>query len=57
MKKIETKIKDCFVIETEKHSDYRGYFQETFHEKKYKKYLPANTNFVQDNLSYSKKIL
>ena len=55
MKKIETKIKDCFLFETERYSDNRGYFQETFQKNRYDSFLPSKTNFVQDNLSYSIK--
>jgi len=36
------------------YSDSRGYFQETYQLEKYREYLPAGTQFVQDNLSYSK---
>lgn len=55
MKKIETKFKDCFLIDLISHIDDRGYFQETFHLKKYADLLPEKTTFVQDNLSKSKK--
>jgi dTDP-4-dehydrorhamnose 3,5-epimerase len=32
MKTTSTKIRDCYVIETEKHEDYRGFFQEIYNE-------------------------
>lgn len=50
-----TKLKDCYVINLKRFNDERGYFQETFHKKKYSKLFPENTSFVQDNLSKSKK--
>ena len=51
----KTKLKDCYSIKPIRHKDNRGYFQETFHQEKYSKFLPEGTNFVQDNLSKSKK--
>lgn len=55
MNLISTKLNDCFLIETIRHSDDRGYFQETYQKKRYASFLPTQTTFVQDNLSYSLK--
>jgi len=54
MRIINTPIKDCLVIESEVFRDQRGFFQETFHREKYH-FLSKEINFVQDNLSMSKK--
>lgn len=54
MKKLETKIKDCFIIETEVFGDSRGWFVETYSQEKFKS-LGLTAQFVQDNHSYSSK--
>ncbi len=43
------------IIEQPSYEDERGYFLETFHAPKYQDVLGADTIFVQDNLSYSKR--
>jgi len=49
----EKEIKGCFVIKPDVFGDTRGWFCETWHAKKYADLgLP---NFVQDNMSFSKK--
>lgn len=42
-------IKDCYVIECQRHLDNRGYFQEIFSKKYYK------MDVLQTNVSYSSK--
>lgn len=55
MRLIETKLKDCFVIEPNVFADDRGYFFESYNEEKFNKALGQNINFVQDNESFSSK--
>ncbi|WP_418510441.1 dTDP-4-dehydrorhamnose 3,5-epimerase [Corallibacter sp.] len=55
MRLIETKLKDCFVIEPNVFADDRGYFFESYNEEKFNKALDQNINFVQDNESFSSK--
>lgn len=52
VKKIDTSIKDLFIIETDIFKDARGYFYESYSEKKYND-LGLNFKFVQDNISKS----
>lgn len=52
LKKIETNIKDIFIIEPNVFKDARGFFYESFSEKKYNE-LGINQRFVQDNISES----
>jgi dTDP-4-dehydrorhamnose 3,5-epimerase len=47
------KITDVKIIKTKLHLDNRGYFFESFSEKK--QYNSLNVNFLQDNISLSKK--
>ena len=53
MKIIKYKIKGIFKILPSIHKDKRGYFFESYHEKKYKKIFFSK--FVQDDHSFSKK--
>ena len=55
MKLVETKLKDCFIIEPQVHVDSRGYFCETFNLKTFHSKIGFNVNFVQDNETYSSK--
>ncbi|GAA3777035.1 dTDP-4-dehydrorhamnose 3,5-epimerase [Corallibacter vietnamensis] len=55
MRLIETKLKDCFVVEPNVFADDRGYFFESYNEEKFNKALGQNINFVQDNESFSSK--
>jgi dTDP-4-dehydrorhamnose 3,5-epimerase len=48
MKITETYIKDLKIIEPEVFGDHRGYFLETFNQKKFEDF-GLNYNFVQDN--------
>jgi dTDP-4-dehydrorhamnose 3,5-epimerase len=54
MKTIHTKIKDLLIIEPKVYGDERGYFFETYQEKRYKENGIPYT-FVQDNRSKSTK--
>lgn len=53
IKAIETKLAGCFVIETQKFVDDRGYFVESFQQEKFNELTKTQTQFVQDNMSYS----
>ena len=53
MKITETKLKGCFIIEPTVFEDERGYFFESFNEKKLQEALGYIPNFVQDNQSKS----
>lgn len=51
----ETKLKGCFIIEPQIFNDKRGYFFESFNQKKINEFLGYSINFVQDNESFSSK--
>ena len=53
-KKIETAIKDVYIIEPTVYGDNRGYFMETYSKKDFEE-IGLNYDFVQDNQSKSKK--
>ena len=53
-KKIETSIKDVYIIEPTVFGDNRGYFMETYSKVDFEE-LGLNYDFVQDNQSKSKK--
>lgn len=55
MKIIKTKLKDCVIIEPKVHRDERGFFLETFQDKKYTDLAGINLPFVQDNHSHSSR--
>lgn len=55
MKAIETKLKGCFILEPVKYGDSRGYFFESFNDNTFRSLTGANTQFVQDNQSFSSK--
>ena len=60
MKLIQTAIPDVVLIEPAVYEDERGWFMESFNEKRFHKELqklslPVPRPFVQDNHSYSKK--
>ncbi len=54
MKVIETSIEGVLILEPRVFSDDRGFFMETYHEKRYRD-SGISCTFVQDNLSFSKK--
>ena len=49
------KIKDLLLIKPRIFEDDRGLFYESFNEEKYKGVLGDGVQFVQDNISISKK--
>ena len=51
----ETGLLGCFVIQPEIFNDTRGYFYETFNQKRFNSKLGLNIHFVQDNESLSSK--
>ena len=53
MKIINTKLKDCLIIEPQVFGDDRGFFLETFQSNRYKNEANIDLNFVQDNHSRS----
>lgn len=55
MVKIDTTLKDCYVIEPKVFKDDRGYFYESFNLNKFNELLGLKENFVQDNQSKSVK--
>ena len=55
MKVEATKIKDLFLISPSVFKDKRGYFFESFNQKKFQELTNIKTNFVQDNQSLSSK--
>ncbi len=55
MKIEETILKGVIIIEPDVFSDDRGFFSETFQEKRYQDILGNDVHFVQDNFSSSKK--
>ncbi|MDA9999113.1 dTDP-4-dehydrorhamnose 3,5-epimerase [bacterium] len=55
MKVIETKLKDCVIIEPKVFGDERGFFLETFQAKRYAAQAGITLPFVQDNHSCSSR--
>lgn len=55
MKRIYTSIEDCFIIEPSVFEDNRGYFFETFNQKKFNDLAGYEIDFVQDNEAFSSK--
>lgn len=51
----ETKLKGCFILEPTVFEDDRGYFIESFNQKKFDTALGHSVNFLQDNQSFSGK--
>lgn len=51
----ETTLKDCFLIKPNIIKDERGYFLESFHQKKFNDGIGQSVNFLQDNQSLSTK--
>lgn len=54
MKIIDSKLPEVKIIEPEIFKDDRGYFFESFNQKKFNDLLNVNLSFVQDNQSFSK---
>ena len=55
MKIIYTKIEGVKIIEPQVFGDSRGFFLESFSQKRYREMLDINIDFVQDNHSRSSK--
>ena len=55
MKVIETKLKDCVIIEPKVFGDERGFFLETFQAERYADQAGITLPFLQDNHSRSSK--
>jgi len=51
----ETKLKGCFILEPSIFEDDRGYFFESFNQKKFNELIGSEVTFVQDNQSFSTK--
>jgi dTDP-4-dehydrorhamnose 3,5-epimerase len=50
---IETKLKNCFILEPRVFEDERGYFFESFNQKTFEELTGMSGKFVQDNQSSS----
>ena len=55
MEVIQTEIPDVKIVKPKVYGDERGFFLETFEQKRYQKMLGISLNFVQDNHSQSQK--
>ena len=55
MKCTETFIDGLLEIDLDIYSDERGFFYEAFNQKLFNEMTLSNHNFVQDNISFSKK--
>jgi len=51
----ETKLKDCFILEPKVFNDSRGYFFESFNQRKFYNLTGHQVNFIQDNETFSTK--
>lgn len=52
MKKIETELKDCYIIEPHVAEDHRGYFERFYSEKDFKE-IGIDVHFVEGNESFT----
>ena len=52
IKFLPTELEGVYIIEPQSFYDKRGFFLETYHQRKYAE-VGINCNFVQDNLSHS----
>ena len=55
MKVVQTNIDGCFEIEPKLIYDRRGYFYESFNQRRFKESTGLDIEFVQDNQSFSEK--
>ncbi len=55
MKRQDTKLQGCFIIEASVFEDKRGYFFESFNQQRFNEIAGMSVNFVQDNESFSSK--
>jgi dTDP-4-dehydrorhamnose 3,5-epimerase len=53
MNLIETSLNDCYLLEPQVFGDSRGFFLESFNQKKFDELTKTNYQFVQDNHSKS----
>lgn len=53
LKKIETKVKDCFLFDLERFSDDRGFFQECFRYSEYAPFLDFGMGFSWKQMNWS----
>ena len=53
MEIINTKLKDCLIIQPNIFQDERGYFFESYNKQRFQEATGMNINFVQDNESHS----
>lgn len=53
MEIIQTKLKDCFIIKPTIFEDSRGFFYESFNQKKFESLSGFSVGFVQDNQAKS----
>lgn len=53
MEIVESPFRDCFVLRPQIIEDARGYFFESFNEKRFSDLTGLNGHFVQDNQSFS----
>jgi len=51
----ETKLKGCFILEPKVFKDERGYFFESYNQKRVNQLVGQEVDFVQDNQSFSTK--
>src|SRR5437879_5858036 len=54
MQRLETTLKDAFIIIPKVYEDHRGFFKEIFREEEWRS-LGTSTQLVQDNISFSTK--
>ncbi len=55
MKVTETELEGCFLIEPQVFGDARGYFVESYNEKRFQEKTGIQVHFVQDNQSKSNR--
>lgn len=55
MKVEQTKLEGCYIVHDTIFKDNRGYFFESFNKKRFEELTGCNTEFVQDNQSFSSK--
>ncbi|MCK0144116.1 dTDP-4-dehydrorhamnose 3,5-epimerase [Arenibacter sp. F26102] len=55
MKITKTRLEGCFILEPKIHVDERGLFFESYHKTNLEQAIGESINFVQDNISVSKK--
>ncbi len=55
MKFTETKLKDCYILEPTVFDDGRGWFMESYNQRRFNDGVGQEVTFVQDNQSFSTK--